>query len=821
MLFSTGQPHGDLWSYIAQRAQLLHIRIVKVRAHSGIAGNEAADFAAKFGRDHPTDDSQNYVNWFQLVMRTGEQVNTFQAPPDTPPTDEEISAAIRRLQKYRCKGPDEIAPGTVKALIDKKDENGEPEIDPLYEPFSSIIKKCWEKLKVPPQFIGGRTILLRKVPGSDAPADSRGITILPIAQKVVSGILDARAKFAPNHRAQHGFTRGTSTNHAVLELKLRIRRARRENKRLYIAFIDIMKAYDCVSRETIIEALTAKGFGTHNCELLRHILENDRIVLDINGACSSAFHPTRGTLQGDVASPTIFNAIMDLVIREFEEVRGHSMLPIFFADDGALTAYSMEELQRDLDALNAACSRYGLSLSVKKTKLLVTETSRGRMHQDHMRQGVPTRERKLEVVECSVCGTSIARGSLQRHYQTAACRKAAKDSGRKPPSRKDVYVDPDDTDEESIEAFISRNLAERRYLLPPSEGRFYYVNMPKALGNAPIPCPACKPVPPPAGDPNRPERPLFDSRTRMDMHLTQVHHGSGVFDPLRDLTKKGENGSPYTFCDVCKASCTIGGLEKHRNSVKCTNKAAAMKTNANLKMMRCPTGTLKLHGAPVERVQSFRYLGALIDEELSDSAAVDDNCRRAHEAMGRLRGVMGKNALTPARKRALCDVIVNASLLFGCETWALDRHMIAKLRTMQQRMLRIATGKMPKMHASGHIVYPAVKDVLKSAKTPDVITIIRRRRLAFACKVCLRTAARSPVTESFKNESEHSSRGWGGHRPDWVSQMIEDLELAGINTATFEKWREKVENFLEPRTRAVGQVARNHPRLPGPQAENA
>ena len=73
-----------------------------------------------------------------------------------------------------------------------------------------------------------------------------------------------------------------------------------------MVFIDLHKAFDCVSRANMRQLLFENGFSETTAELLMQLWEHEIVLRFPNGKYSEAFHPTRGTMQGLGLSPIIF-----------------------------------------------------------------------------------------------------------------------------------------------------------------------------------------------------------------------------------------------------------------------------------------------------------------------------------------------------------------------------------------------------------------------------------------------------------------------------------------------------------------------------------
>ena len=108
------------------------------------------------------------------------------------------------------------------------------------------------------------------------------------------------------------------------------------------------------------------------------------------GYYGTAFKGVRGVTQGDPLSPTIFNVVVDAVVRHWLEVlqnateekgatggEGH-FSAVFYADDGMVGASDPAWLQGAFSALVAIFDRVGLrTTSIRLSAWPVTPVRRG------------------------------------------------------------------------------------------------------------------------------------------------------------------------------------------------------------------------------------------------------------------------------------------------------------------------------------------------------------------------------------------------------------------------------------------------------------
>jgi len=132
-------------------------------------------------------------------------------------------------------------------------------------------------------------------------------------------------------------------------------------------------------------------------------------------------------------SPTIFNIVIDAVIRNWEHV--HVPVPLeevslFYIDDGAITGTDAGRLQASLDIIASGFESFGLVMNATKTKYMVMSGDKYRVQQSMMAynrrttgEGDTFREWNSAKVLCNQCGTEVGRNYLKKHQTTKRCLK--------------------------------------------------------------------------------------------------------------------------------------------------------------------------------------------------------------------------------------------------------------------------------------------------------------------------------------------------------------------------------------------------------------
>ena len=204
---------------------------------------------------------------------------------------------------------------------------------------------------------------------------------MEVMWKVVAVVLNRRFTSSITfHDALHGFRAGRGKGTATLEAKLIQQLAAMREEVLYVIFLDLTKAYDALDRSRCLEILEGYGVGPSARRLLTTYWRRLTMVAREGGYYREAFKGERGVTQGDPLSPTIFNVVVDTVVRhwidgivgETEEKgetgrEGRHQSAVFNADDGMVVSSDPAWLQGAFSALVAIFDRVGLRNNVGNT----------------------------------------------------------------------------------------------------------------------------------------------------------------------------------------------------------------------------------------------------------------------------------------------------------------------------------------------------------------------------------------------------------------------------------------------------------------------
>jgi len=219
------------------------------------------------------------------------------------------------------------------------------------------------------------------------PANWRPIAVLRVSYKIFSRLIHQRLRPILEEQQSHdqrGFRPNCSVEDAFLVFEGVTEKCIEWNIPLWMASLDLRKAFDRVEYPALFEALQAQGVPPAYLALLAEMYRGQ------SGHLREAedFQIGRGVKQGDIISPLLFNAALECAMRRWKDKIGTDGLPvgernvltnIRYADDLMIYATSWEELVRMLEALVEELQAIGLHLNQKKSKIFTTSSRKPTM----------------------------------------------------------------------------------------------------------------------------------------------------------------------------------------------------------------------------------------------------------------------------------------------------------------------------------------------------------------------------------------------------------------------------------------------------------
>ena len=145
--------------------------------------------------------------------------------------------------------------------------------------------------------------------------------------------------------SQFGFVPGRGTTDAIFVVRQLQEKYLAANKRLYMVFVDLEKAFDRVPRKVMWWALRKLGVEEWIVRLVQGMYANARSRVRVGEEYSEEFEVKVGVHQGSVLSPLLFIIVLEALSREF---RSGVPWEDLYADELVIITESLKECVRRL-----------------------------------------------------------------------------------------------------------------------------------------------------------------------------------------------------------------------------------------------------------------------------------------------------------------------------------------------------------------------------------------------------------------------------------------------------------------------------------------
>ena len=286
------------------------------------------------------------------------------------PSMEEIKKAVKALKNGKAPGVDQVTAEMMKA-----------DLECTSTELMGIFNIIWEQEKVPTQWTKG---LICKIPKKGNLQDCgnwRGVTLLPLASKVLSKILINRIQEGVDsslRKEQAGFRRGRGTIDQIFILRNILEQVNEWNATVYIHFVDFEKAFDSIHRDSLWIIMRQYGIPGKLIRMVQALYKDFQCCVIDDNETTDWFPVMTGVKQGCCMSGFLFLLAIDWVMRRTVEggrtgIRWKFMTvleDLDFADDIALLSSTMNHLQQKTGRLEENAAMVGLKLNDKKCKVI-------------------------------------------------------------------------------------------------------------------------------------------------------------------------------------------------------------------------------------------------------------------------------------------------------------------------------------------------------------------------------------------------------------------------------------------------------------------
>ena len=208
--------------------------------------------------------------------------------------------------------------------------------------------------------------------------NNRGITLIPVLYKLLERLILNREKSWFSDRSVIDIVQGAgqakcSSLHTSMMLQEVIAENRAKGATVYVAFLDIKKAFDTVWINGLLFKLHEAGLHNKTWQLIRDSYRNYECAAFIGGQPAPWFKPERGVHQGAPLSMPLYQIYVNDLLKQLRAnpyaacVAGLKVGAPTFADDiAAATLYKLG-LNQMLNIANVYSLKWQFEISIEKS----------------------------------------------------------------------------------------------------------------------------------------------------------------------------------------------------------------------------------------------------------------------------------------------------------------------------------------------------------------------------------------------------------------------------------------------------------------------
>ena len=218
-------------------------------------------------------------------------------PLDSDLTFSEFEKATMKLKNGKAPGITEVPPIAFKLL-------GRENLQTVY----NYVVDFWEGRADYWEWHLGLGVMVPKSGDLSDPNKWRGINLMDVCSKIFSIILNDRLyTLLGKHgtKCQFGATPNKGCRDGSFTLKTLLTQRKEHDQESFVLFVDLVKAYDTVNHELLIEILEQYGAPPKICSAIKGMYTDLTVGITLDGV-SAEIPQTVGVRQGDNLSPVLF-----------------------------------------------------------------------------------------------------------------------------------------------------------------------------------------------------------------------------------------------------------------------------------------------------------------------------------------------------------------------------------------------------------------------------------------------------------------------------------------------------------------------------------
>ena len=309
---------------------------------------------------------RRWKDYFTQLLNTENECEELEyVPPVEGPitniSENEVESAIKKGKVNKAAGKSEVTTEMIKALGNLGKEW-----------VHRLLERICDVEEMPRDWYDSWMIKMYKQKGDVLECGNyRGIKLLEHVFKIFERIVEGRLRVLIDiHEQQFGFMKGKSTVDAIFIVRQVQEKYLEGNRKVYMCFVDLEKAYDRVPRRVVYWCLRKRGVPEKLVRLVKMMYEGARTSVKTKYGETEAFSVEVGLHQGSALSPFLFLVVIDTLTRELRNNEG--LWELLFADDLVIIADTEEQLQERFLEWKETLEKKGLKVNIGKTESMVS-----------------------------------------------------------------------------------------------------------------------------------------------------------------------------------------------------------------------------------------------------------------------------------------------------------------------------------------------------------------------------------------------------------------------------------------------------------------
>ena len=281
-----------------------------------------------------------------------------------------------------------------------------------------MFNRCMDENDVPPEWKSSVTVLIHKKGDAGDVSNFRPIALMSCVYKLFMGVMANRlVNFAIDNDLMSSCQKSARPSEGCYEhtylLQSLILDAKRVQKNVYLAWLDLRNAFGSVPHDVISLTLSHLGVPKSVVDLIANVYTGASTMVSTPAGSTPEIPVLAGVKQGCPLSPILFNLSVEIILRSIlakadvvgpAKHHGACISVLAYADDLVIISRNAAALQKLLDAASETANLIGLEFRPDKCASLSATYSKHK----------PT---NIELNDFIVQGQPIAPLDQHEHYR--------------------------------------------------------------------------------------------------------------------------------------------------------------------------------------------------------------------------------------------------------------------------------------------------------------------------------------------------------------------------------------------------------------------